>query len=160
MEAQLVHYCNAQERQFYLVEITKGVVRYIHPHPNRQLISSLATSPAVEKQGTELSEEEMGEILDSERLGNHLIYVMDTDQRLFVNKKVRGSFHHSSFLSGGTTIAAGAIQIVNGTIVQISPQSGHYRPSDEDFVRFKNILIARGVDLEKVSFVKAGEGEG
>lgn len=155
LESQLVHYCNAEERLLFLVDIQEGIVRYKYPHPNRHSGASFLN---LLKDLSRTSE--LGELVDSESLGGGLIYVMDTDHNLYINKKVRGQFHHSSFLAGGAAIAAGAMVICQGKIVSISPQSGHYRPSHDDFERFKSILTQRGVDLSTVTFVEAGEGEG
>lgn len=40
-----------------------------------------------------------------------LIFVMSPSKTLYVALKERSRFHHSSFLSGGPALAAGAIQV-------------------------------------------------
>lgn len=44
------------------------------------------------------------------------IFVLSTSKILYVGKKQKGTFQHSSFLAGGATSAAGRLVIENGII--------------------------------------------
>ncbi|CAD6265227.1 unnamed protein product [Miscanthus lutarioriparius] len=82
--------------------------------------------------------------------GTKWIFVMSTAKRLYAGKKERGVFQHSSFLAGGTTIAAGRFTAENGIIKSIWAYSGHYKPSAENLSNFMNFLEENGVDLKEV----------
>ncbi|KAI3838703.1 hypothetical protein MKX03_035542, partial [Papaver bracteatum] len=64
--------------------------------------------------------------------------------------KKKGCFHHSSFLAGGTTLAAGRLVAENGKLKTISAYSGHYRPTEENLDSFKDFLNENGVNLNEV----------
>lgn len=44
------------------------------------------------------------------------IFVLSTLNVLYVGKKKKGSFQHSSFLAGGATTAAGRLVVENGVL--------------------------------------------
>ena len=75
------------------------------------------------------------------------IFVVALDQRMYCHKKVRGQFHHTSFLSAGPCCAAGAIRISDGSIKALYPHSGHYRPGEQHLVYLLEYLAERGVAL-------------
>lgn len=57
------------------------------------------------------------------------IFAVDMEYRLYVHEKVKGRFHHSSFLSGRPCRAAGGIVIENGVLLAVTGNSGHYKPT-------------------------------
>lgn len=58
-----------------------------------------------------------GELLHSAGDGNaKWIFVLSTSKTLFVGKKKKGSFQHSSFLAGGATSAAGRLVVEYGVL--------------------------------------------
>lgn len=59
------------------------------------------------------------------------IYVVDARDRLYVHKKQKGQFHHSSFLSGKLAHMAGGIAIHDGKLVAVNSSSGHYKPTQK-----------------------------
>ncbi|KAK6914733.1 hypothetical protein RJ641_019850, partial [Dillenia turbinata] len=69
---------------------------------------------------------------------------------LYAGQKKKGLFQHSSFLSGGATTAAGRLVAHNGILEAIWPYSGHYRPTEENFMGFINFLEEHHVDLTNV----------
>ncbi|URE47255.1 hypothetical protein MUK42_14650 [Musa troglodytarum] len=77
------------------------------------------------------------------------IFVMSTSRRLYAGQKKKGIFHHSSFLAGGATIAAGRFTAENGILKCISAYSGHYRPTRENFNSFLSFLRENGVNLNE-----------
>lgn len=125
---QCIKYLGPQEREHYEYIIVEGKI--IH----RQ---------------TEL-------LLDTKN-GEKWIFVTSTSNRLYAGEKKKGKFHHSSFLAGGATLAAGRLDVENGTLKTISPYSGHYRPTDESLKSFLSFLKEHGVDLDTVEIKKANE---
>ncbi|KAI9380104.1 hypothetical protein POPTR_016G034100v4 [Populus trichocarpa] len=85
------------------------------------------------------------------------IFVLSPAKRLYAGQKKRGKFHHSSFLAGGATIAAGTVIIENGNLKFISPMSGHYRPTQEKFESFLSFFKDNGVNLDEVQVNQAIE---
>ncbi|XP_002533549.3 IQ domain-containing protein IQM3 [Ricinus communis] len=100
-----------------------------------------------------------GNLLDtsSGSKGAKWIFVMSTFKRLYAGEKKKGKFHHSSFLAGGATLAAGRLVAENGILKSISPYSGHYRPTDDSFDSFLSLLKDNGVNLDEVQINKASE---
>jgi len=95
-------------------------------------------SPAPSSQGS-LNEEEQS-------THEKWIYVTDCDGKFYVGQKIKGQFHHSSFLAGGAICAAGGIKVREGKLLEINPKSGHYKPAQHHF----NALIER-LKNEKIS---------
>ncbi|XP_060177020.1 IQ domain-containing protein IQM3-like [Lycium barbarum] len=108
-----------------------------------------------------------GKILHN-RTGNHLdttnglpgakwIFVMSTSKRLYAGVKEKGIFHHSSFLAGGATLAAGRLVVKDGVLKSISAYSGHYRPTDDRLDSFLSVLKEKGVNLDEVEIKRPKE---
>ncbi|GMY25152.1 IQ domain-containing protein IQM3-like [Fagus crenata] len=85
------------------------------------------------------------------------IFVMSTSKKLYAGQKKKGVFHHSSFLAGGVTLAAGRLVAENGILKSISAYSGHYRPTDDSIESFLSLLKENGVNLNGVQIYKANE---
>ncbi|KAH7536990.1 hypothetical protein FEM48_Zijuj03G0044500 [Ziziphus jujuba var. spinosa] len=71
--------------------------------------------------------------------------------------KKKGSFHHSSFLAGGATLAAGRLEAQCGRLKSVSAFSGHYRPTDENLGSFLTFLGENGVSLDEVQIISTME---
>ncbi|KAE8715106.1 U-box domain-containing protein 34-like [Hibiscus syriacus] len=118
------------------------------------------------------------------REGSKWIFVLSTCRILYVGEKVKGEFHHSSFLAGGATIASGRLVVRQGTLyvcfqcshqrlhvfdlcstsIYVKPgfhfwcfffqavwaYSGHYRPTQENFMELCSFLEKHHVDLTDV----------
>ncbi|KAL0338605.1 UNVERIFIED_CONTAM: IQ domain-containing protein IQM3 [Sesamum angustifolium] len=82
--------------------------------------------------------------------GSKWIFVMSTSKRLYAGEKKKGLFHHSSFLAGGATLAAGRLMAEDGVLKCISAYSGHYKPTDERLDSFLLFLKENGVNLDDV----------
>ncbi|KAH0781374.1 hypothetical protein KY290_000972 [Solanum tuberosum] len=95
---------------------------------------------------------ETGKLLDTtgEPKGAKWIFVLSTSKTLYVGKKKKGTFQHSSFLAGGATLAAGRIVVEQGVLKAVWPHSGHYRPTPENFQDFISFLRENDVDLSDV----------
>lgn len=85
--------------------------------------------------------------------GSKWIFVLSTTRALYVGRKKKGSFQHSSFLSGGATTAAGRLVAHNGVLEAIWPYSGHYHPTEENFREFISFLEENNVDLTNVKVI-------
>jgi hypothetical protein len=60
------------------------------------------------------------------------LWAMDEQGEFYVSTKARtGVFHHSSILAGAKVICAGTIDAVDGKILHLDNQSGHYQPTPE-----------------------------
>ncbi|PIN11833.1 hypothetical protein CDL12_15558 [Handroanthus impetiginosus] len=100
-----------------------------------------------------------GELLDTtkESKGSKWIFVLSTSKTLYVGKKKKGSFQHSSFLAGGAILAAGRIVAEKGVLKAAWPHSGHYRPTPENFRDFLSFLLENNVDLTDVKLDSTDE---
>jgi len=79
--------------------------------------------------------------------GERWIFVMSPSYKLYIGKKAKGKFQHSSFLAGGATTAAGRLETDHGVLKMMEAHSGHYKPSPENFEALVGILVNRGADL-------------
>ncbi|XP_010047541.2 IQ domain-containing protein IQM1 [Eucalyptus grandis] len=82
--------------------------------------------------------------------GSKWIFVLSTSRALYVGKKEKGVFQHSSFLAGAAITAAGRLVAHNGILEAIWPYSGHYHPTEENFKEFISFLEEHHVDLSNV----------
>ncbi|XWS72195.1 hypothetical protein CRYUN_Cryun02cG0019500 [Craigia yunnanensis] len=82
--------------------------------------------------------------------GSKWIFVLSTTRALYVGPKEKGKFQHSSFLAGGATTAAGRLVARDGVLEAIWPYSGHYHPTEENFMEFINFLEENHVNLTDV----------
>ncbi|WCJ28833.1 calmodulin-binding family protein [Euphorbia peplus] len=88
------------------------------------------------------------------------IFVLSTSKTLYVGKKKKGTFQHSSFLAGGVTIAAGRLVAENGILKAVWAHSGHYRPTEENFKDLLSFLRENKVDLDDVKTTPIDEEDG
>lgn len=77
--------------------------------------------------------------------------MVDTQFRIYAGIKESGGFQHSSFLHGSRVLSAGLISIQDGQLLSLSPHSGHYRPTAENFWITAKCLEAEGVDMSQAS---------
>lgn len=78
------------------------------------------------------------------------IFVLDTYGTLYCGSKIRGIFHHSSFVRGHAVQVAGGLTIVDGWLQQLSPHSGHYQPSQDLIEQMMSDWSEAGVDFSHV----------
>ncbi|KAA8549659.1 hypothetical protein F0562_001323 [Nyssa sinensis] len=101
-----------------------------------------------------------GDLLDTtEPKGAKWIFVLSTSMTLYVGRKKKGSFQHSSFLAGGATSAAGRLVVEKGILKAVWPHSGHYRPTPENFQDLLSFLRGNNVDLTDVKMDPVDEEE-
>ncbi|CEG38187.1 uncharacterized protein PHALS_08274 [Plasmopara halstedii] len=82
------------------------------------------------------------------------IFVIDLSGSMYLGRKRKGHFHHSSFVSGAPIFAAGKITIENGIIIAVEPHSGHFKPRLENLEALCSILANQGVAIENIVFIK------
>ncbi|XP_042000221.1 IQ domain-containing protein IQM2-like [Salvia splendens] len=109
-------------------------------------------------EGGRLLYKQTWEPLDTTRVSKW-IFVLSTSRTLYVGKKRKGTFQHSSFLAGGATLAAGRIVAKNGFLKAVWPHSGHYKPTPENFQNFISFLRENNVDLSDVKLDSTDEQE-
>ncbi|XP_073049184.1 IQ domain-containing protein IQM2-like [Primulina eburnea] len=167
-----VKWLNSQSKEpfFYWLDIGEGKeLNLIEKCPRsklqQQCIKSLGP---MERKGYEVAVEdgyllyrETRELLDTTRepTGAKWIFVLSTSMTLYVGKKKKGSFQHSSFLAGGATLAAGRIVAEKGILKAIWPHSGHYRPTPKNFLDFISFLRESNVDLTDVKLDSTDDEE-
>ncbi|GAU22948.1 hypothetical protein TSUD_326760, partial [Trifolium subterraneum] len=102
----------------------------------------------------------LGELLNTTKEGSRgkWIFVLSTSKNLYVGKKKKGSFQHSSFLAGGATSCAGRLVVEHGVLKAVWPHSGHYRPTEENFKEFISFLEENNVDLSNVKMAPVNDG--
>ncbi|KAG5416100.1 hypothetical protein IGI04_003667 [Brassica rapa subsp. trilocularis] len=87
------------------------------------------------------------------------IFVLSTSKVLYVGKKKKGTFQHSSFLAGGATVAAGRLVVEDGVLKAVWPHSGHYQPTEENFLDFLSFLRENDVDITDVKMSPTDDDE-
>ncbi|KAI7729186.1 hypothetical protein M8C21_025860, partial [Ambrosia artemisiifolia] len=124
LQQQCIKYLGPMERKAYEVAIENGKLFY----------------------------KQTGELIDTtgQTKGAKWIFVLSTTKTLYVGIKKKGSFQHSSFLSGGAALAAGRIIAEKGVLKAVWPHSGHYRPTEENFKDFISFLHENDVDTSNV----------
>lgn len=106
LERSRVRYCTEKERQRYRVIVKDELLRWASDNApgGKDRLSCVNTD-----------------------LNVKWIFVIDVSGELYMCRKRKGHFHHSSFVAGGPVFAAGRISVDEGRVVCIGPNSGHYR---------------------------------
>ncbi|KAJ4970795.1 hypothetical protein NE237_003894 [Protea cynaroides] len=133
LRKQCIKYLGPQERELYEYIIIEGKII------NKQTEKLLDTSEGSKGEKAKW------------------IFVMSTSKILYAGEKKKGYFHHSSFLAGGATLAAGRLVAENGVLKTISAYSGHYLPTEENLASFIAFLEDNGVSLDEVQIRSATE---
>lgn len=131
LREQCIKYLGPQEREHYEYGLVEGKI--VHKR-TKQLLDTSKGMP-----------------------GAKWIFVMSTSKKFYAGEKKKGIFHHSSFLAGGATLAAGRLSAENGILKSISAYSGHYRPTDDRLDSFLSFLQENGVYLNEVQIHRASE---
>jgi hypothetical protein len=141
LEESCVKYLSDAERERYEAKIENGLFIY---KKNGAKIHTLQAAAAGAAAAASAENEEADE--DTKKY----IFVVSPDGVFYVGPKVRGKFHHSSFLAGGATLGAGNLLIEDGVLLSIKPHSGHYMPSAEQFHNLLALLKQSKVDMGRV----------
>merc|ERR1712061_111504 len=106
LELHCVHYCSKSERRCFAVSTRgDGLLRW-------SLTGGLVGPPPE---------------------GERQIFVITIEKQMYIGPKVKGFFHHSSFNAGRACIGAGYVVVKFGKLEEISPHSGHYRPTEINY---------------------------
>lgn len=113
LEGSCVRYCSEKEREQYRAIMKDGLLVWASENNPGRLgqYSPVDTN-----------------------FGPKWIFVIDVHGNLYVNRKKKGGFHHSSFVAGQPVMAAGRISVDEGLVVCIGPNSGHYRTTWEQLL--------------------------
>ncbi|PIN16826.1 hypothetical protein CDL12_10528 [Handroanthus impetiginosus] len=131
LRQQCIKYLGPKEREHYEFLVVDG-----------KILHKLTRKPLDTNQGSP---------------GSKWIFVMSTFKILYIGEKKKGLFHHSSFLAGAATLAAGRLVAEDGILKSISAYSGHYKPTDESLDSFLSFLKENGVNLDEVEIEKADD---
>ncbi|KAK7396660.1 hypothetical protein VNO78_17816 [Psophocarpus tetragonolobus] len=132
-------------------KLQKQCIKYLGPQEREQFEYAVREGKIISKQYADLLH------TNEDCEDAKWIFVMSTSKKLYAGKKKKGLFHHSSFLAGGATLAAGKLVAENGILKSISAYSGHYRPTDDTLDGFLSYLKENGVKLDEVEMHKANE---
>ncbi|OVA08180.1 IQ motif [Macleaya cordata] len=152
--------CGSSQPFFYWLDIGDGKEVNLERCPRnvlqRQCIEYLGPkereSYEVVVESGKLVYKQSGTCVDTVE-GSKWIFVLSTSRSLYVGKKKKGVFQHSSFLAGGATTAAGRLVAHDGVLEAIWPYSGHYLPTEENFKEFISFLEEHHVDLTNVKVI-------
>ncbi|KAK9153345.1 hypothetical protein Sjap_000825 [Stephania japonica] len=154
-------HCDSRQPFFYWLDIGKGKeVNLVDKCPRSKLHQQcIKYLGPIERKAYEVAVEngkffyrQSGKLLDTteEQTDAKWIFVLSTSKTLYVGKKKKGTFQHSSFLAGGATSAAGRLVVEKGVLKAVWPHSGHYRPTEANFQEFVSFLKGHDVDLTNV----------
>ncbi|XP_057965555.1 IQ domain-containing protein IQM3-like [Malania oleifera] len=132
-------------------KLQQQCIKYLGPQERKHYEYVVVERKIIHKKSGHLLDTKIG----SEKVD--WIFVVDTSKKLYAGEKEKGRFHHSSFLAGGATLAAGKLEADQGTLKSISPHSGHYRPGDDSLATFVSLLEENGVNMAEVQILKANE---
>ncbi|CAG8652719.1 15788_t:CDS:2, partial [Cetraspora pellucida] len=159
LENETVKYCSKTERLEYEVIFKDGLLIYkksgkpVNTHESEDSTPSFPAN--IKRSDGDEGENNQSSLHRrvSEGKNEKWIYVTDCNGNFFVSRKVKGHFHHSSFLSGGAIAAAGGIRVRNGKLIELNPKSGHYKPTQCHFDSLIDRLKKEGVDLNGTKLV-------
>ncbi|KAI3688083.1 hypothetical protein L1987_81790 [Smallanthus sonchifolius] len=153
-------HCQSRQPFFYWLDIGEGkeasLERCPRPKLQKQCIKYL--SP-IEREAYEVTVEDgkfiyklSGELIDTRKgpANTKWIFVLSTSYILYVGKKHKGKFQHSSFLAGGATLSAGQLVVIDGILKAVWPHSGHYHPTEENFDTFMSFLEQHQINVQTI----------
>ncbi|CAM8886512.1 unnamed protein product [Rhodiola kirilowii] len=143
-ELNLVEKCSRSKLQ-------NQCIKYLGPMERKAYEIELENGKFYKKQTSEILDTTGGP------KGAKWIFVLSTSRTLYVGRKQKGTFQHSSFLAGGATLAAGQLVVENGILRAVWPHSGHYRPTEENFKDFISFVTENNVDLTNVQMTPVEE---
>lgn len=128
----MVHYCTEEEREQYRVVIQDRLLVWVN----------------------KTDEYKRGKLplVDTGDGDERWIFVIDVAGNCFMNRKVKGRFHHSSFVAGAPVRAAGRIVVKDGIVVSIGPNSGHYRTTNEQLQRVIDDFFGNCINVLPLDF--------
>jgi len=90
-----------------------------------------------------------GNMFSSGAGAGYSVFVMSPGGEIYSNEHKPGLFHHSSFLAGLPTAAAGELKVTGGRLQHVTNKSGHYHPGAAQMYQFMKELKEKGMKLSK-----------
>ncbi len=97
-----------------------------------------------------------GNMFSSGAGAGYSIFVMSPGGQLYANEHKPGLFHHSSFLAGLPTAAAGELQVNKGSLKMVTNKSGHYHPGAPQMYQAMQEFSSRGLSLSSFGLKISG----
>lgn len=144
LQSMRVQYCDAEARKPFQVQFQATV----SAHKGEQ--DAAEESPAAVVLAAYA---ETQELVHTDELSKW-IFVVDLRGTMFLGRKRKGLFHHSSFVAGAPIFAAGKIMIKHGRIIAIEPHSGHFKPTLRNLTALCRMLRDQHVDIAQIAFIK------
>lgn len=84
----------------------------------------------------------------------HGLFVIDAKKRMFfLPFEERGRFHHTSLTSGEPVLFAGTLTLANGRVLELTNDSGHYKPDVLQSLMAIRAMHLMGIDLRSLRIV-------
>lgn len=141
LQSMCVQYCDAEARKPFQVQFRSSSSAHKRAEDESNPVVVLAEYA------------ETQELVQTDELSKW-IFVVDLRGTMFLGRKHKGMFHHSSFVSGAPIFAAGKIMIKHGRIIAIEPHSGHFKPTLRNLTALCHVLRDQHVDLAQIAFIK------
>lgn len=143
-----VQYCDPEQRKpFELTFVTP------RPAPPSRKGSSSPQSDSDTAPGALVQYAATNQLVNTDSRSKW-IFVVDLHGRMYLGRKRKGIFHHTSFVAGAPVYAAGKIMIKHGKILAIEPHSGHFKPNLKNLTALLYLLHRRQVDVDQITFIK------
>lgn len=156
LQSMRVEYCDASARRAYEVRLVPAHVVAVGEQeeaPPPLLADDCASSPIAFTGGVRAVYATTHCLVHTDELSKW-IFVIALDGSMYVGRKRKGVFHHSSFVAGAPILAAGKVMIKHGRVLAIEPHSGHFKPTLKNLAALCSVLRAQGVDLDHIAFIK------
>lgn len=128
------------------IDNKKNFVDYIHPaYLPAYEVGFIRDQATYTKQDNKLLINEK----NMKRIKIPIAMVITTDNRIYANTLVPGTFHHSSFSRGDNVLFAAEVFFSSpGVFSSITDKSGHYKPNIQSMLYGLNLLRENGANLE------------
>ncbi|MBB5165774.1 PE domain-containing protein [Mycobacterium sp. AZCC_0083] len=84
--------------------------------------------------------------------GGRAIFIMDPHGNIYASlEQERGRLHHSTLSSGNPVTGAGELSVVNGRLVEVTGNSGHYMPGRTNTQNILDELARQGIDIHSIN---------
>jgi hypothetical protein len=149
LKSKVVEYLDPEDSELYKVVFKDGKIYYDcgRELDDRRYIFVLGTpldDCETSRTGSSSS------FSSSSSYSGHSEYKRRMNATLYLAKKKKGFFHHTSFLAGAAADCAGFLTVRDNRIIEIRGHSGHYKPSQaslDDFVEYLSHPNRLGVGL-------------
>lgn len=84
--------------------------------------------------------------------GGRAIFIMDRHGNIYASlEQERGRLHHSTLASGNPVTGAGELSVINGRLVEVTGNSGHYMPGRTNTQNVVDELARQGIDIRSIT---------